>query len=135
MESGEGVQAFYAAHGFPFGAADTGDPGAVAGEVVGVDLIHNFRADFFLRGADATPGFDARNGRTKGGAGDPEARWHLSAALVLYYAGTVGRTPGGHAERRRLATELECHGLTVVQRSSFSSSTTMYTCSPGFIMP
>jgi hypothetical protein len=69
------------------------------------------------------------------GTGDPERSRHLAAALVLYHARPSGWTPYGHAERRRLATELERHDLAVVQGSSSESSGRIYTFSPGLIMP
>ncbi len=131
VEGGEGVEAFHATTG----AADAGDPDTVASEVLGVDLVHRFRADLFLSCAYAARGFDMGDGRPKGGAGDPEARRHLEATLVLYDAGEAGRAAGGHAEGDRLATKLERHDFVVVQRSSSLSSGTMYTFSPGFIMP
>lgn len=53
VESREGVEALYAAYRLSSGASDAGDPGAVAGEVFGVDLIDLLRPNLFLRRADA----------------------------------------------------------------------------------
>jgi hypothetical protein len=47
VEGGKGVETLYAATGL----ADAGDPGAIAGEVFGVDPIHLFGANLTLRGA------------------------------------------------------------------------------------
>jgi hypothetical protein len=63
VESSEGVKAFDVTDGLSLGAADAGDPDAVAGEVLGVGRVHLFGADLFLRSADATRGFDAGDGR------------------------------------------------------------------------
>ncbi len=95
MEGGEGVEAFYAAAGF----ADASDPRTVASEVFGVYLVHLLRTDLFLGLSNTAGGFDAGDGRLKGGAGDPETRRHLAAAFVLYHARPACRTPGGNAER------------------------------------
>jgi hypothetical protein len=67
VESGEGVEAFYAPDGrsfgvLAFGAADTGDPGAVESEVFGVDFVYDFRAESSWR-RDAAAGFDAGDRR------------------------------------------------------------------------
>jgi hypothetical protein len=63
VEGSEGVEAFDATYGLPLGAADASDPDAIASEVLGVGRVNLFGADLFLRGADATRGFDARDGR------------------------------------------------------------------------
>jgi hypothetical protein len=65
------METFYAADGLSFGvlafgAADTGDPGAVEPEVFGVDFVYGFRAEVFLGLADAAAGFDARDRRLEG---------------------------------------------------------------------
>lgn len=130
VESGEGVEAFYAPDGrsfgvFAFGAADTGDPGAVESEVFGVDFVYDFRAEVFLGLADAAAGFDARDRRLKGGAGDPESRRHLAATLVLNNARPAVGAPGGYTEGNGLAPELARHDLAVVQGFSSESSGTM----------
>ncbi len=117
------------------GVTDASDTGAIAGEVTGMDLVHHFYANLFLSCADATCGFDAGDGRPKSGAGDPEARRHLEAALILYDAGEAGRAAGGYAEGDRFTPKLERHDLVIVQCSVCLSSGTMYTFSPGFIMP
>jgi hypothetical protein len=111
VEGGEGVEAFDAAPG----VTNTGDLGAVAGEVPRVNLVHRFCANLFLSCADAACGFDAGDGRPKGGAGDPEACRHLKAALILYDAREASRAASGYAEGDRLASKLERHGLMVIQ--------------------
>ena len=130
VESGEGVEAFYAPDGrsfgvFAFGAADTGDPGAVEAEVFGVDFVYDFRAEVFLGLADAAAGFDARDRRLEGWAGDPESRRHLAATLVLYNTRPAGGAPGGYTDGNRLAPELARHDLAVLQGLSYESSGTM----------
>lgn len=47
VEGGKGVETLYAATGL----ADAGDPGAIAGEVFGVDPIYLFGANLTLCGA------------------------------------------------------------------------------------
>ncbi len=100
VEGGEGVEAFHATTG----AADAGDLDAVASEVLGVDLVHRFRADLFLSCADAARGFDMGDGRPKGGTGDPKARRHLRPGFVFYHAREASRAASGYAEGDRLAT-------------------------------
>ena len=131
MESSEGVKALHVAPG----TADACDPDAVADEVLGVDFVYYLFANRFLGGTDAPRSLDSGDGRNETRAGNPEARRHLATALVLYHTGTAGGTLGSDAEGRRFATELACYSLVVVQRSSSPSSGTMYTLSPGFIMP
>ena len=117
------------------GVTDASDTGAIAGEVTGMDLVHHFYANLFLSCADATCGFDAGDSRPKGGAGNPEACRHLKAALILYNAREASRAASGYAEGDRLASKLERYGLMVIQCSVCLSSGTIYTFSPGFIMP
>jgi len=110
MKGAESMEAFH----IPAGYAYAGDPGAVAPEVFGMDLVHDSCAYLFLRDAHSPFGFDAGDGRRKRRAGNPEASWHLAAALVLYHAREAGGTPGGHAKRYgRLSTELERDRLVV----------------------
>jgi|SRR5215207_739573 len=110
MKGGEGVEAFH----IPTGYAYPSDPGAVAPEVFGMNLVHGSCAYLFLRDAHAPFGFDTGDGSRKRRAGDPEAGRHLAAALVLYYARDASRTPGGHAKwYGRLSTQLERDGLVV----------------------
>ena len=110
MKGAEGVEAFH----IPAGYAYASDPGAVAPEVFGMDLVHGSCAYLFLRDAHSPFGFEAGDGRRKSRAGDPEASRHLAAALVLYYAREAGGAPGCHAKRYgRLSTELERDGLVV----------------------
>ena len=131
VEGGEGMEAFDAAPRL----TDAGDPGAVAGEMPRVDLVHRFCANLFLSCADAACTFDPGDSRPKGRAGDPEACRHLKAALILYDAREASRAASGYAEGYRLASKLKCHSLMVIQCSVCLSSGTIYTFSPGFIMP
>ncbi|CAA9449518.1 MAG: hypothetical protein AVDCRST_MAG28-1281 [uncultured Rubrobacteraceae bacterium] len=117
MKSSEGVKTFHAANGLSLGtfvrpldgAADTGDAGAIAGEVCVVDLVYGCLTDLFHGLPHATDGFDARDSGLEGAAGDPERRRHLATTLILYNTRATSGTTGGHAESERLPAELTRH--------------------------
>ena len=109
------MKTLYMAVRFPALATYAGNPNAVTGEMLFVDPVHHLCADLPLGGANTSLGFDAGDGCSKGGAGDPEARWHLRTGFVFYHAREAERTASGYAEGDRLAAQLECYGLVVVQ--------------------
>jgi len=98
------MKTLYAAVRFPSLATDTGNPDAITGEMRLVNPVHRLCANLPLGGANAPRGLDAGDARSKGGAGDPEARRHLRPGFVFYHAREASRAASGYAEGDRLAT-------------------------------
>jgi hypothetical protein len=109
VECGEGVEALDVAAGSP----DAGDPGAIAGEVVVVDLLDRLLAHLLTRGPDTAGRLEARDGPVEAGAGDPEARRHVAGPLVLYDARCPERAAGCDAEGPGGAAQLAVYGFVV----------------------
>ena len=107
VEGSKGVEAFDAAACF---ITDAGDAGTVERAVLGVSLLYRCLANRFPGLADAAGRLDAGDGGDEAGAGDPEARRHLAASLVLNDAREVEGAAGGHAEGFRGAAELASDG-------------------------
>src|SRR5215218_10592354 len=120
VEGGEGVEALHVAAW----SSDAGDAGAIAGEVLGVDLLYRLFSHIFLRGPYSACGLQARDGPVEAGAGDPEARRHVARPLVLYDARRTERATGGDAERSRRTAELAGYGFEIV-RFSFQLVSTL----------
>jgi hypothetical protein len=111
VEGSKGVEAFDAAAG---SIADAGDAGTVERAVLGVDLLYRFLADRFPGFADAAGRLDAGDRGYEARAGDPEARRHLAAPLVLYDAWEPERAAGDHAEGFRGTAELARDSVVVL---------------------
>jgi hypothetical protein len=62
MEGGEGVEALDVSAG----SSHAGDAGAVAGEMLDVDLFDGLGTDLFGGGPDAAGGLEARDGFNRG---------------------------------------------------------------------
>ena len=103
VEGCERVEAFDVAAGF---ATDSGYPGSVAGEVLGVYPFDGLPPYCLLGGPDPAGGLDAGDGPVEARAGDPEARRHYSGPFVLYDARHSERAAGGDAEGLGGAAEL-----------------------------
>ena len=108
MESRKGVEALDVS-----ALADPADAGPGAGEVVGVNLFDRLFAHLLLCGAHAPGGLDACDRLVEARAGDPEARRHVPAALVLYDARKAERAPASYPERSGGAVELTQDGVEV----------------------
>lgn len=104
MEGDERMQTLDAPVGLPTWTTPySGDPDAVAPQVLGVDPVHGLGADFFLGPADTAFRLDAGDRRHKARARHPERGRHLAAGLVLDHARQTTGTARRYPKRRGLS--------------------------------